>query len=158
MTPSSDYITGVDWGTGDSWAKFQTVDPLTLPPMMLSMHDDEDETPAEVMLCSACLLSKWGFVDGDVLDWLPSRFDRRQVLCRLVREYLLPVLMERVEVMEIVTNHNPIRAVTVDGVDVEACWYGEQDRPTLTPAHITLSSAQVLRLAEVWFPADSSPP
>jgi hypothetical protein len=37
------------------------------------------------------------------------------LLCRIVREYILPQLKNQVEVEEICTIHNPIRVVRVDG-------------------------------------------
>lgn len=108
-------------------------------------------------LHSSCLLSKFGFNDGDmpdeVADWLDAQgidFNgtawRAEVLGRLVREHLVPALARRVTIVEIGTNHNPIRASTVDDVDVEGCWYGGQPSPVLTPESVEVPYAEVLRV------------
>ncbi|MEL4071705.1 hypothetical protein WKW50_16290 [Ochrobactrum sp. GPK 3] len=63
-----------------------------------------------------CLLSKFGFHDGDILDddafdgVLPDDLSRHVPLIAAVRKYLLPLLDPRVEVFEIDSIHNPIRA------------------------------------------------
>lgn len=99
------------------------------------------------------LLSKWGFNDGDVpdgfLDWCddhghPYPPDGHDLLRTLVRRYLLPRLEQRVDVVDIGTIHNPIRAQTVDGVDVTGCWYGKRSGPTLTPDGVMVPYEDVL--------------
>jgi hypothetical protein len=71
---------------------------------------------------------------------VPYPDDWHQVLCALVRQHLLSALAEHhaIEVVEIGTIHNPIRATVVDGVDVEDCWYGDQDGPELTPTWVVV--------------------
>ncbi len=110
----------------------------------------------ELTLFSACLLSKWGFNDGNlddhVYDWIDEHapdvdyvaVDDKAVLVRLVREHLLPALDQRVEVVEIQTSHNPIRATTVDGLDVEPCWFRGAPASTLTPEYVDVSMSDVL--------------
>lgn len=80
--------------------------------------------------------SKFGFHDGDIPESLLDECDRkdlpyppnwRSILCRLVKRHLLPALPEPVEVYELETNHNPIRAVDYEdvlGLDVfvEVSW------------------------------------
>lgn len=73
----------------------------------------------EVIVLRACgLASKYGFSDGDILSeiifdklgyeqWANAR--QSEILVDLVRERLLP-LLPGVEVYEISTCHNPIRA------------------------------------------------
>lgn len=67
-------------------------------------------------LFASGLLSKFGFSDGDLLDdyafdeVLPEDLSRHVPLIAAVRKYLLPALDSRVEVEEIDTIHNPIRA------------------------------------------------
>lgn len=105
-------------------------------------------------LFSESLLSKWGFNDGDIpdgyLDWCdahghPYPDEWRTVLRMLIRTRLAPVLDQRVEVIDIGTSHNPIRAEKVDGVDVTDCWYGKRTGPTLTPEDVFVPYAEVLR-------------
>ena len=68
-----------------------------------------------IRLRAASLASKFGFGDGDILDYfcednnisLDER-DPHQILIKLVRLYLLP-LIPHVQVYEIGTMHNPIR-------------------------------------------------
>lgn len=97
-------------------------------------------------LYSCGLLSKWGFNDGDTPEVLTDYWDElgiaypdwRNALRTLVRKYLLPALAEHhsIEVVEIETIHNPIRASMVDGIDVGECWYGDRDEPRLTPESV----------------------
>jgi hypothetical protein len=106
-------------------------------------------------LFSSCLLSKWGFNDGDApdqwydyceglgVDWTKLEFP----LTALVRKYLVPALEQTVTVCDIETIHNPIRAETVDGQDVTEVWFGRAPEPTITPAAVDVPMADVLRLA-----------
>lgn len=87
-------------------------------------------------LDSDSLLSKFGFNDGDMPEDVCDRIDRlgipservdwHAVLRNLVRKYLLPELAKYhvVELTDIDTAHNPIRAWKVDGVEVREQWYG----------------------------------
>jgi hypothetical protein len=114
------------------------------------------EGVSSLYLPSWCLLSKFGFSDGDMpddlCDWLEDRLGIERardvswhaVLEALVREHLLPVLDQAVEVVSIETIHNPIRATTVDGADVTDSWYGDPGRPELTPDGVTVSYETVL--------------
>jgi hypothetical protein len=108
-------------------------------------------------LYSDGLLSKWGFNDGDepdnVVDWLEAEppfgydyvtFPWHPVLAALVRAHLLPRIEQTVQLVDVETNHNPIRALTVDGVDVVKCWTGDQDRPELTPEYVDVPYATIL--------------
>lgn len=115
---------------------------------------DPDEP--KLVLRSDCLLSKWGFNDGDEpdywLDWCDEQgidYNARgwhwhTTLRRLVRKYLAPKLDQRVELVDIETTHNPIRAETVDGVEVD--WYAASPI-TLTPDHVEIPFPEVLRVA-----------
>lgn len=112
-------------------------------------YDDPPAIPETVQLYSQCLLSKWGFCDGDILEWLSDfgAFDRRAVLVELVKTKLLPTLNQPVEFEVINTIHNPIRVTTVDGQDVTH-WHYETNLPELlTPEEVTVSGAEVLTLA-----------
>lgn len=75
------------------------------------------------------LLSKWGFGDGDALDdWWWDNYDDAptvntdDLLYALVVAYLVPALRDagyEVELERIGTNHNPVRARTLNGVEVD---------------------------------------
>jgi hypothetical protein len=107
-----------------------------------------------------CLYSKWGFKDGDLLREWSGRWhhdlrrpgvDQHLVLVRLVREYVLPKLDQRVEVVvEQGTVHNPIRAASVNGhaVDDDVI-YGDKAPPiALTPEWFSFPFSLVDRVAE----------
>lgn len=111
-----------------------------------------------VRLYSDGLLSKWGFRDGDVLMYylweLPeyddrddfSEFDSHRALEELVKTHLLPALDQRVETVFIGTIHNPVRAKTADGLDVEGEWYDEWHSVTLSPTFVDVPDEQVMEV------------
>lgn len=107
-------------------------------------------------LFSADLLSKWGFNDGDDPEvWLDyceaNGIDYNTVdfpLVELVRRYLLPALDQDVTVVEIETIHNPIRAETVDGIDVTEAWMGSTPEPHLTPERVDVPLVDAARIAQ----------
>lgn len=93
------------------------------------MSDDVAVTDRTFLLDAESLCSKWGFGDGDALDdWWWDTYDEdpavdtHELLHALVIAYLIPaireaghdVVLERVE-----TIHNPVRAYTLDGVEVD---------------------------------------
>lgn len=103
------------------------------------------------------VLSKWGFNDGDKPDSLLDYCDARsldypdgwrELLHALVQEHLLPALDQQVTITFIVTNHNPVRAVTVDGVDVTDGWYDTETGTILTPASVEVSMLDVMAMAQ----------
>jgi hypothetical protein len=110
----------------------------------------------ELVLAADDLLSKWGFNDGDEPEALLDLMDERGMpyptidqwtatLRRLVREHLLPALDQQVEVVDIETSHNPVRARTVDGVDIED---RRRTGPAirLTPEAVSVRIEDVLRI------------
>jgi len=114
-------------------------------------------SPPALLLASKGLLSKWGFNDGDApgdwldwceergIDWLALPSWREEILPALVCRFLVPVLDQDVTLAFIGTNHNPVRAGTVDGVDTEDRWYDAHDRgPVLTPEWVEVTMEQVL--------------
>ncbi|MYV56518.1 hypothetical protein [Streptomyces sp. SID3212] len=121
----------------------------------LAEHETEMASEPTVTLASACLLSKWGFNDGQApeqwLDWCEANgidYNRLDYpLARLVRDHLVPALDQAVTVVDIGTSHNPIRAETVDGADTTEAWYGRAPEPTLTPDTVDVPMTEVLRLA-----------
>lgn len=80
------------------------------------------------------LFHKWGFGDGDTFDdWWWEVYDDSppknsdDVLEKLVRVYLVPLIEEAghtIEIIRIGTNHNPIRAEKLDGEQVD--WYNSE--------------------------------
>lgn len=84
-----------------------------------------------LQLDSRCLLSKWGFDDGDmpehVINWCSrhgvdlSEVDWQKALRALVRAHLLPEIEKyhTVTLLDIQSCHNPIMARWVDGVQVD---------------------------------------
>jgi hypothetical protein len=81
------------------------------------------------------LCSKWGNGDGDALDdWWWETYDASptvntdELLYALVVTYLVPAIRtagHEVEIERIHTIHNPVRARTLDGVEVDH--YGGHD-------------------------------
>jgi len=102
------------------------------------------------------LLSKWGFSDGDIFDeylWdradaegiASADVDNHRALITAVRTVLLPALNQDVEVYEIGTIHNPIRAALVDGVTIDD-YYGTPG-VELTPDGVWVSGDDLWRWA-----------
>lgn len=82
---------------------------------MLNMHPTfEEYYEREVHFFGFDLYSKHGFSDGDVMDEVCSELGLRRyrhwLLVAIVRAKLLPALPNPIEVFEISTHHNPIRA------------------------------------------------
>lgn len=108
-------------------------------------------TPPSLTLPSHCLLSKWGFGDGDLPDhlwdymdelkWNAMGIDWHPVLRLLVRRHLLPILEQDVTVYDIETNHNPIRAELVDGQEIDC--HEDNKHVPLTPDSVVVSWDQI---------------
>lgn len=82
----------------------------------------------KMRLYSKCLLSKWGFGDGDMPEALEDYYDEQPwpkganwhtALRILVRRHLVPIIEQTIEVYDIDTTHNPIRASSVEGQAVD---------------------------------------
>ena len=68
------------------------------------------------------LVSKYGFEDGDVMFFFMQdhgldlgKLDHHDLLIAVVERLLVPRLDQKVETYTLVSLHNPIRALTVDG-------------------------------------------
>jgi hypothetical protein len=115
--------------------------------------DYTPETPETVHFFTESLLSKWGFGDGDDLNWLYEHnrdYDPHATLIECVRRRMLPALKQKVEIREIVCRHNPCRAGTVDGVDVTHLWYDPDLKldPPLSPDFVVMTGAEIVAIAE----------
>ncbi|HVX46338.1 MAG TPA: hypothetical protein VHC49_20770 [Mycobacteriales bacterium] len=101
------------------------------------------------------LLSKFGFNDGDVpddyeewqagqgiapVDWIREG-DWHAILAELVRTHLLPRLDHAVTVTEMAGNHNPVRAIEIDGEPAP-------DRMEWEPEYVDVPFADVQRVAD----------
>ncbi len=97
-----------------------------------------------------CLLSKWGFGDGSMLDDLifdaGIELDEHELLIRVVRSFVLPQIDQHVDVFEIGSIHNPIRADAVDGKKVDN-YSDDHGVPPLTPEFVDVPDDVILRLA-----------
>ena len=115
----------------------------------------------ELHLSSSCLLAKYGFNDGDMPDdlhdWLDEQIgqdaahaiDWRPVLDALVREFLIPLIEQPIEVVSIDTCHNPIRVDMLHGLDVTDLWFnGHPNEGMLTPESVSVPYAVVLDRAQ----------
>ena len=98
------------------------------------------------MFFSDGLLSKFGFCDGDQLDWLYEHgsFDKHLVLTTAVKKWVLPRLNQKVDVEIIGTIHNPIRANCVDGVPYN---WAIDSGIHLSPEFIVVPREEILALA-----------
>lgn len=127
--------------------------------MSAQLSARKSDSEPGLWLSSQSLLSKWGFDDGgtpeEFYDYCDEngvdyeRLDWDNTLRRLVRDHLLPALEQDVEVYDIETIHNPIRARSVNG---ERNWSETDldfDQVTLTPDHVVIPWAVVLEKA-VW--------
>ena len=83
-----------------------------------------------LLLHPSGLLSKWGFSDGDVISItapddvydLAQRIGQHELLSAVVRAFLVPAIPHALELEEITCCHNPIRASSMDGIDVSDLW------------------------------------
>ncbi len=97
------------------------------------------------------LLSKWGFGDGDMLEDLMwdndlRDVDEHEVLIKVVKTLLLPKIDQNVEVYEVSCIHNPIRARTVDGVEIDN--YKIDHGNLLTPEFIEIDDDVIIKIAK----------
>jgi hypothetical protein len=118
----------------------------------------ESDPGPSISLRSADLLSKYGFNDGAAPEQWRDYLNPPEALgyditpfplIQVVRRYLLPALDQEVAVEEIGSCHNPVRAIYVDGVDVEDFWTeGDDAAGILTPEFVEVP----LRLVELLLP------
>ena len=112
---------------------------------------DSPIAPESVTLFAESLLSKWGFHDGDQLDWLYDFgiTDDHPVLIEVVKAKLLPALPHHVEVREISCIHNPIRASKIDGKNVEDAWHDSDFKFNFgKPDFVEVPGAEIVEIAQ----------
>jgi hypothetical protein len=111
---------------------------------------------ATFLLNAESLLSKWGFGDGGALgEWWwdnfdePEPFDDHRALIVLVETYLVPALAAAgwtVELTYVETNHNPVRAETLNGAKVD--WYDTRRVEFDPPIWAEVTRDQILAALE----------
>jgi hypothetical protein len=95
------------------------------------------------------LLSKWGFGDGGMLTNLlldnnHSLSLSHHILRCIAREHILPFLDQTVEVEDSCKMHNPIRAISVDGSEIDC----GKSSILLTPKYIEVSDQVILKMID----------
>ena len=110
------------------------------------MEPGDDEM---VVLFSDGLLSKCGFCDGEILgDLWDYGFQRtHEILLEVVKRKLIPALNQKVKIEFIGTCHNPVRAVSVDGVDVRHLWHVDDPGIKLTPESVSVHMKEIVEIA-----------
>jgi hypothetical protein len=99
---------------------------------------------------TSSLLTKFGFEDGDQLTniLLDNGFELQNseyLLRRIVRERILPVLDQKVEVQDI-GMHNPIRAVSIDGINIDTNINNSQHSLALSPKYIDVDNEDIFEM------------
>jgi hypothetical protein len=135
------------------WGELIPHDEVAGESCLCGCNDQPREVEATLTLLSRDLLSKWGFNDGnDPDEWLDyceaNGLDLDFPLEEVVRRYLAPRLEQDVTVVHIETCHNPIRAETVNGLDVTEVWFGRATGPTLTPECVDVPLSEALKIAQ----------
>ncbi|MHB1167781.1 MAG: hypothetical protein ACYC28_00700 [Longimicrobiales bacterium] len=109
----------------------------------------QDVPPEEFVFETASLYQRSGFKGGELLrDAFPGlgASELRELLVDVVRGYVLPQLDQDVQVLQIPTVHNPVRATNVGGQSVT--WTAEFGTgPTLTPKVVRVPVADVYTAA-----------
>lgn len=114
------------------------------------------------------LFSKHGFMDGDLLDEYFDLNDEEQSygvdkehiihvshrgLIKVINTFLIPCIMRkedtRLEVCLISCCHNPIRIVSVNGVDMDDCWYGKREPPEFVLRSVEVPFIEIKKLLNI---------
>jgi hypothetical protein len=110
----------------------------------------DDPLPSSVTFHTNGLYSKWGFNDGDLLDYLfPGLIpeERHKLLFEIVQVLILPRLDQEVRVFYMPSSHNPVRAERVNGTEV--VWEGGRGTgEPLTPEVIELPFDLLIEVKE----------
>lgn len=115
------------------------------------MADASSTPPQDFVVKTASLYARAGFDGGDLLrPAFPTlgAGDLRALLVGVLHHYVIPVLDQSVQTLQIPTGHNPLRAASVDGVSVRWTTAEHGNGPPLTPATVTVTMEQVLAAAK----------
>ncbi|HEU5211033.1 MAG TPA: hypothetical protein VFU06_16675 [Longimicrobiales bacterium] len=108
-----------------------------------------DGPPEEFLFETASLYQRSGFKSGELLrEAFPGLggSELRELLVDVVRGYVLPQLDQDVQVLQIPSVHNPVRATNVSGQSVT--WTAEFGTgPALTPKVVRVSTADIYTAA-----------
>lgn len=89
-----------------------------------------------------------GIYDYEYDDGSHEPYDLREELYDIVQRHLLPALNHKVKITFIHTQHNPVRAIMIDGQDYSSTWSDERVvhewEEELTPKYVEVSAEQVL--------------
>lgn len=123
----------------------------------LLRQDDPRAKGTAVEIITKTLLSKWGLEDGDVLDPILGRlgFDlgvvnTSEILVELVKDHVLPLIENVIEVEVVATHHNPIRITRVDGVLVDNFDTASHERFCLQPERVQIAEDVIGDYATRW--------
>jgi hypothetical protein len=159
----------VFWAVGMASAPVESVIELYNRPqqhMLPSLHRRGRMSKQPLILYTFGLLNRYGFGDGDTLseyaddvlgiyeceydDGSHEPYSLDEELYDIVQRYLLPALNHKVEITFIHTQHNPVRAIMIDGQDYSSTWSDERAvhewQEKLTPDYVEISAVQVLSI------------
>ncbi len=109
----------------------------------------QDVPPEEFVFETVSLYQRSGFKGGELLrEAFPAlgASELRELLVDVVRGYVLPQLDQDVQVLQIPSVHNPVRATNVGGQSVT--WTAEFGTgPTITPKTVRVPIADVYTAA-----------
>lgn len=109
----------------------------------------KDLPPEEFIFETASLYQRSGFNGGELLRPAFPKLagsELRELLVDVVRSHVLPQIDQDVQVLQIPSVHNPVRATNVGGTSVT--WTAEFGTgETLTPWQVRVSAADVFECA-----------
>jgi hypothetical protein len=110
----------------------------------------ENGTGASIEFRTSDFFTRRGFASGDLLrSTMPhlNNGELRDLLVEVLQRHVLPRLDQKVQASVLPTVHNPLRATSVDGVEVTWPTPEEARGPTLTPATVTVMLEDVFACA-----------
>lgn len=114
------------------------------------MASSPDRTRQQVVFETSSFYEQAGFERGEILrplfPDLPGG-ELRELLVDVLHAHVVPKLDQQVQTLQIPTVHNPLRVTSVDG---EAVTWNKTERgvgPTITPATVKVSVADIYNVA-----------